>query len=1689
MRKLFFMLIFIAVTATIFSYGSINVGSNPTNAVVFIDGNRLGYTPFSYNVVPGFHRVAVQLKGFEPFETYAFIEDNVEKDIRAILRVRKDLASSIGNIIFGITVEASETENWFFENTEIALKETIDSFGLESKVVNGESLDKNKLEDFNYYIDVFLTASEASPSGHDFDLQIKGYTAENIEESFFNTKTKFSVKATRQEFVEGFLPVLDSTIGDFSYKLVKKIYSETLGNIEFYSIDITQFPLISLIFRPIDEEGLPLSLEEIDKSTFTILQNDNPTTPESVRQIYREMNLNFMIALDRSGSMIPVMEQAKNATKEFIEMLPKNNETALMAFGTEIELLKNFTSNKDELNAAIDRINAEGSTPLYDTVIEAIEILSSREGLRFLVLITDGVDANYTDTAFGSNSRLSDAIRLAREKGIPILTIGIGTEIDEFSLGTLALSTGGIFLNTPTIDELKTSFEKLLELFNSSYVLRYEYIDDRNPTMVIDTPERILKGKFFVPLDYVDLELSLPDSVVSGQMFPVKITSRATMTEPLELELSVVDGENNVLFSKQELFKDQSTIRLNIQEDGEFFIELQAVDFFERKSITVLSLESMIEQLINKKDYLEAVNFIKNYLENANYPNSLIPYLLEKLAENQFRAALIEGSVTKLSEFIEISKRFDNELKKPVNIYYEVISYYYIGQMAKAYKKLEETSFEEESRKSIINALFAVKENPEEALGIIEDIAINTLDPFASRIYIESLLSTGKDEQATAFCERLVETENDDPLLLSSIFLGGFYTGNSDLLKHINNKIEPYETLKPLKIYWNYHTLNLTENTTKANNLIESTTEYPNIVKAKILNSNIAAIDNLLEKLKTMDPADIRFLLLLEKPSLDASLTLELPVELPYITKVKENIPVRGRSNLSTFSPFFFNSNLMKTYVDPFIIFFRGYDLHSPLQGKHSPILSIVNANGSKIAELPVDIIYDKVSPTIKVDRFFYTSLNTITIEAEILDDTEVENVLLDGNEVSYEIINGKYSLSYELDRKSKALTLSALDIAGNITNEKIYVIYDVNPPEINIKGRSFTGENQAKLVIEAFDDTGLQFITIQDKRYNADSKKSFEETISIELEEDESKIVKVEAIDLAGNSSSRAFTVEQDNVPPEVEVKLESQVVSDLAEITVIATDISGIKRITVGDIVRDYDNPNHLRETFKLSLNESQDIAILVEDGSGNVSELSRYLYVDKMRPVIEPELIFDGKFAEAVKIIFSDDSGLKYLQLGDKIYKLAGERKKNIPISVDKILEPIKLAAIDIAGRKTERTLKWLKINLNKEFENTVGTERITLSGEIEGPEIENGVAEIMVGDTPYSLPVKENRFNQNIILEKGSNRITITVKSNKGIGGISLEVNYITGQPALKVTLSWSAMGADLDLFVREPGGAIVSYKNRSSREGGYLTTDERIYQDKLHKVEEYILRYGEDYIPPDGKYEIKVHYFDSKQYGEPVGFNLDVEGYGISFEKTATLTYFDPYNSDWFSDGIDWYDAGYVSLKLPDREIPQITADLSEELLSNENIIDYTISASDNKGLDRVITNTDFWGVTEQEYRLYGKKDTTFNEKRYFPEGESLLYIKAVDIYGLTSDLVYNIYVDTTSPKISSEITALEDKVKLILKVSDNHKLDWIKIDSYKIDADGEKEFEIERTFRKDKNEIHIIAQDIAGNISEKTLRW
>jgi len=102
-----------------------------------------------------------------------------------------------------------------------------------------------------------------------------------------------------------------------------------------------------------------------------------------------------LIALDASGSTHPKIELIKAAVKRFLRQLGPKDEIALMAFGDKIQMPSGFTSDRKQLERAVDKI-VSGSTEntiLYDALSFAVRVaFKGIEGRKAIVLLSDGVD-------------------------------------------------------------------------------------------------------------------------------------------------------------------------------------------------------------------------------------------------------------------------------------------------------------------------------------------------------------------------------------------------------------------------------------------------------------------------------------------------------------------------------------------------------------------------------------------------------------------------------------------------------------------------------------------------------------------------------------------------------------------------------------------------------------------------------------------------------------------------------------------------------------------------------------------------------------------------------------------------------------------------------------------------------------------------------------------------------------------------------------------------------------------------------------------------------------------------------------------------------------------------------------------------------------------------------------------------
>ena len=125
----------------------------------------------------------------------------------------------------------------------------------------------------------------------------------------------------------------------------------------------------------------------------------------------------------------------KKAVNSFLEKLPDGSRVAVIAFGSEVDRLCTFTTDRGEIKKVVDALEPAGATRFYDAVAVALEMLDHESGRRAVLALTDGEDT------FSQSASLDSVIATANRIGLPVYTLGLGTEeeIESKDLRRLAV--------------------------------------------------------------------------------------------------------------------------------------------------------------------------------------------------------------------------------------------------------------------------------------------------------------------------------------------------------------------------------------------------------------------------------------------------------------------------------------------------------------------------------------------------------------------------------------------------------------------------------------------------------------------------------------------------------------------------------------------------------------------------------------------------------------------------------------------------------------------------------------------------------------------------------------------------------------------------------------------------------------------------------------------------------------------------------------------------------------------------------------------------------------------------------------------------------------------------------------------------------------------------------------------------
>ena len=259
----------------------------------------------------------------------------------------------------------------------------------------------------------------------------------------------------------------------------------------------------------------------VDRSQVAyVLLEASPT--ELMAQV--RMPLNFALVIDHSGSMShkKKLDSVKEAVKMVIDHLSPADYISVVMFssGADTVIPSMLARDPQGMKAAIDRIKIGGGTHMargMEAGLQELRRWNIPHAIHRMILLTDGRTLR--------SNKCRDLAKLAREFGIVIHPLGIGSDWDERLLDEIGILSGGAeaeFIRTPAdaMSIFRQQVESAMDVVvrNAMLTLRLPGgVAPKRATRVLPTisdlgPSVLSDRQIVIPLG--DLEKNNPPAVL-----------------------------------------------------------------------------------------------------------------------------------------------------------------------------------------------------------------------------------------------------------------------------------------------------------------------------------------------------------------------------------------------------------------------------------------------------------------------------------------------------------------------------------------------------------------------------------------------------------------------------------------------------------------------------------------------------------------------------------------------------------------------------------------------------------------------------------------------------------------------------------------------------------------------------------------------------------------------------------------------------------------------------------------------------------------------------------------------------------------------------------------------------------------------------------------------------------------------
>jgi Ca-activated chloride channel family protein len=248
-----------------------------------------------------------------------------------------------------------------------------------------------------------------------------------------------------------------------------------------------QAPLQPAFRTGVELVSLNVTVSEAQHYVTDLEQADFNVYEDGVQQnvtFFNKTNLPIALAvlLDTSASMDTKLPTAQEAAIGFAKRLRKQDLAEVIDFDNRVNILQAFTNSAPELEQAIRRTSAGGSTSLYNAIYIALKDLKKAVAKNVdeirrqaIVVLSDGEDTS-------SLLPFEEVLDLAKRSETAIYSIGLrdndsgGSKLfkeAEFVLRQFSQETGGRAFFPNQINELSNVYGQISDELSSQYTVGY----------------------------------------------------------------------------------------------------------------------------------------------------------------------------------------------------------------------------------------------------------------------------------------------------------------------------------------------------------------------------------------------------------------------------------------------------------------------------------------------------------------------------------------------------------------------------------------------------------------------------------------------------------------------------------------------------------------------------------------------------------------------------------------------------------------------------------------------------------------------------------------------------------------------------------------------------------------------------------------------------------------------------------------------------------------------------------------------------------------------------------------------------------------------------------------------------------------------------------------------------------------